>query len=78
MIRQFDIRSSRSYPKFMVRNTSTSSPGIEKAVAAIIRRVERSGDDALRFYTKKFDGAALSSLAVSEKEIRNARAERRP
>jgi len=72
MVRQFDIRSSRFYPQAILRNSGTSSPAIEKAVAAIIRRVQFHGDDALRFYTKKFDGAVLKSFAVSEKEIRKA------
>ncbi len=78
MVRQFDIRSSHSYPQAILRNSSTSSPSVEKAVAAIIRRVQLHGDDALRFYTKKFDGAALTSLAVSEREIRKALANADP
>jgi histidinol dehydrogenase len=78
MVRQFDIRSSHSYHEVILRNSSTLSPSVEKAVAAIIRRVQLHGDDALRFYTKKFDGAALKSLAVSEMEIRKARANADP
>jgi histidinol dehydrogenase len=72
MVRQFDVRASRSHSQAIPRNSSTSSPSVEKAVAAIIRRVQLRGDDALRFYTKKFDGAALTSLTVSEREIRKA------
>jgi histidinol dehydrogenase len=78
MVRQFDVRSSRFSPQDVLRNSRTSSPNNEKAVAAIISRVRRHGDDALRSYTKKFDGAALTSLAVSEKEIRKALANADP
>ena len=72
MVRQFDIRSLRFYPQVILRNSNTSSPAIEKAVAAIIRRIQLHGDSAIRFYTKKFDGAVLTSLAVPEREIRKA------
>jgi histidinol dehydrogenase len=78
MVRQFDIRSSRSYPQAFFRNSRTPSPSVEKAVAAIIRHVRLHGDDALRSYAKKFDGAALKALAVSEMEIRKARANADP
>ena len=78
MVRQFDLRSSRSYPQAFLRNSRTSSPSVEKAVAVIIRQVRLHGDDALRFYAKKFDGAALKALAVSEMEIRKARANADP
>jgi histidinol dehydrogenase len=71
MLRQFDIRNSRSVSRAMLQKSSTASPSVERTVAAIIRRVELSGDDALRFYTKKFDGAELKSLTVSQKEIRS-------
>ncbi|MGA7162136.1 MAG: histidinol dehydrogenase [Bacteroidota bacterium] len=78
MIRQFDVRSSRSYAQAILRNSRASSPAVAKAVATILRRVELNGDDALRFYSRKFDGAALKSLVVSEKEIRKALASADP
>jgi len=78
MIRQFDIRASRAYSQLIFRNSRSSSPAVEKAVAAIIRRVELDGDNAVRFYTRKFDSMALKSLIVSEKEIQNALAKADP
>ncbi|MBQ5834234.1 MAG: histidinol dehydrogenase [Clostridia bacterium] len=45
---------------------------VEQTVAGIIADVRREGDAALYRYTEKFDGAALSSLAVSEEEIDEA------
>ncbi len=44
----------------------------EKIAASILRRVRRDGDKALRYYTKKFDGADVRSLKVSQKEIIDA------
>ena len=41
-------------------------------VADIIRTVRAEGDKALLSYTKKFDGAQLQSLAVTEAEITEA------
>lgn len=45
---------------------------VEETVAGILADVRREGDAALYRYTEKFDGAALSSLAVSEEEIDEA------
>lgn len=47
---------------------------VEETVAAILADVKREGDAALYRYTEKFDGASLSSLAVSEQEIEEAMA----
>ena len=43
--------------------------GVEGVVSEIIARVKENGDKALFDYTKKFDGADLSSLKVSKEEI---------
>ncbi len=45
---------------------------VEKTVAEIIANVREKGDAALFEYTERFDGASLSSLAVSEEEIEEA------
>lgn len=45
---------------------------IEKLVKEVFEQVQTHGDQALVKYTKKFDGADLSTLKVSEKEIRQA------
>ncbi len=46
---------------------------IERTVAAILRKVEKEGDKAVRHYTAKFDRTKLRSLAVSQDEIAYAR-----
>ena len=78
MLRQIDLRSSRVHSRFQRSNSSASSTEIETAVSAIIRRVQRQGDAALRYYSKKFDGAALRSFSVPEKEILRARKDAEP
>ncbi len=45
---------------------------VEDIVADIIKNVKENGDKALLDYTERFDGAKLSSLAVTEEEIKEA------
>lgn len=45
---------------------------VEDAVAEIIKNVRENGDKALKEYTRRFDGAELSDLFVSEEEIKEA------
>ncbi len=55
---------------------SRVTPAVDVAaiVADIIKNVRESGDAALFAYCKKFDGASLTSLTVTEKEIDEAMA----
>ena len=46
--------------------------GVEDVVADIIADVRKNGDEALYRYSKKFDGADLAALEVSESEIEAA------
>ena len=48
---------------------------VEDTVSEIIENVRKNGDKALIDYTRKFDGAALESLEVSQDEIDEAFAE---
>ena len=45
---------------------------VQEPVAAIIRKVREEGDEALFAFTKKFDGADLTSLRVSREEMDEA------
>ncbi len=45
---------------------------VEDIVSDIIRDVRANGDEALKRYCEKFDGAKLDSLQVSEEEIQQA------
>lgn len=55
-----------------VLSRSTAAPDVYKTVSDIIDDVRKRGDKALFEYTEKFDGAKLSSLKVSDEEIKNA------
>lgn len=46
-----------------------SEADIDAAVNAVLADVRQNGDDALRRYTKRFDGAALDALLVTEAEL---------
>ena len=52
------------------RNTPTVN--VTDTVAEILRQVRKRGDAALKEYTKKFDGADLDSLLVTEAEMEEA------
>jgi len=55
-----------------VLSRSEASADVYKIVGDIIADVRKRGDEALLEYTKKFDGADLESLKVSEEEIKAA------
>ncbi|MFN7252567.1 MAG: histidinol dehydrogenase [Anaerobacillus sp.] len=44
----------------------------QKVVTAIIDQVRNEGDDAIRFFTEKFDGATLSNFKVTKEELEAA------
>jgi histidinol dehydrogenase len=54
------------------RSLETGTDEQRQQVLAIIDNVKRNGDEALKEYTKKFDGVSLQSLRVSEQEIEQA------
>lgn len=56
----------------ILRRTEDPGEGVRDQVLAIIDRVRKEGDDALRAYTKEFDGVELDDLRVSRKEIKEA------
>ena len=51
------------------RPAQSAQPAVAAAVRAIIARVRREGDAALRSFTKKFDGVTLRSLRVTPAEF---------
>ncbi len=59
---------------------ATVRPGVERAVAAILRAVRREGDSALARYTARFDGVRLRprDIRVPAREVREPRAPGRP
>ena len=54
------------------RNIPADDPQVTAAVEQIVAGVRANGDKALRDYALRFDGAALTSLEVSDEEIAEA------
>ena len=59
-------------PKEEILKRELPTVKAEKTVSEILRNVREKGDEALYAYTEKYDGVSLSSLTVSEEEIRDA------
>ena len=51
---------------------SSSSKDVSSVVSSIIKDVQDKGDEALREYTKKLDGADIFEIEVSKEEIKAA------
>jgi histidinol dehydrogenase len=68
MLKIIDLRKKKS---FSIRSSAEQVKhiSVEKTVASILERVKKDGDDALRYYAKKFDGVSINGIAVSHKEI---------
>ncbi|MGI9566889.1 MAG: histidinol dehydrogenase [Nitrosopumilus sp.] len=58
--------------KFIHQITPTQPQNNKTIVESIIKDVKKNGDNAIRKYEKKFSGANLSSLRLSQSEIENA------
>ncbi len=58
--------------EILFRGDNSISDTIRNDVIAIIEDVKANKDDAVKKYTKKFDGADIENLAVSDLEITNA------
>ncbi len=68
MLKIIDLRKKKQFSLYSDGKRSKNN-SIEKSVTEIIHRVERDGDKALRFYTKKFDGAEIDSIKINPKEL---------
>ncbi|MFA1821861.1 histidinol dehydrogenase [Virgibacillus oceani] len=54
-------------------SNSSKTEAIDEKILEIINQVRKTGDQALFSYTEKFDGVALDTLIVSEKEFDDAK-----
>lgn len=58
-----------SREEILARGDNLDMSKVESAVAEILSAVKKSGDEAVREYTKKFDGCELENFKVAQKEI---------
>ncbi len=61
--------ANKIYERLIERTKTNDSGNILNIVAEIVNDVKKSGDKALREYTKKFDNSELECIRVSEEEI---------
>ena len=70
MIRIFDLE--KTDVESILKRAIVWRSDVEQTVKGIMEDVKTRGDEALYEYTERFDGVKLSSLRVSEEEIKNA------
>ncbi len=68
MLKIIDLRKKKSL-SFRAVSEQKNNTAIEKAVTSILKKVQTDGDSALRYYSRKFDGATVTSIAVKQNEI---------
>ncbi|UMQ42621.1 histidinol dehydrogenase [Chryseobacterium sp. Y16C] len=61
-----------SWPE-LVKRPVLQKEKLTQLIADIFNKVEKSGDQALIDFNKKFDGAEIKNIKVSEEEIKNAK-----
>lgn len=58
----------------LARPALTQDPALAKKVKAVLGKVKKEGDKALKFYTLKWDKVSVKSLLVSAEEVQEAKA----
>ncbi|KAF6703312.1 MULTISPECIES: histidinol dehydrogenase [Bacillus] len=67
-----DFKEALSKIKVLRENANIIEETVQRSVREIIRHVREGNDEALSFYTKKFDGVEMKNFRVSEEEIQQA------
>jgi histidinol dehydrogenase len=70
----FKLPAKSEWKKLLARPV-IDAEALEKKVRVILDEVRNSGDIAVKFFTRQFDGIALNELLVTETEIDNAEKE---
>lgn len=70
MISIYEFETLR--PEEILNRDIRAEADVDAAVDAVIAQVRSRGDEALRDYTKRFDGVELDALEVTEAELENA------
>lgn len=68
MLKIIDLRK-RNISTLRTAFAQAQNNTVERTVIGILRSVQKNGDAALRYYTKKYDGAEIRSIAVSRNRI---------
>lgn len=71
MITISDVRTQRT-EEVRLPGITAGTASVDGLVQQILQKVKKDGDNALLYYTKKFDKASLSAVAVSPRELSTA------
>ena len=72
MLREISKQDPAKLRKYLDSRSQEIDPQILQASADILNTVRKEGDEALRRYTKQFDGVELDSFRVSSEELEEA------
>lgn len=72
MLREIRKTETKQLREYLDSRSADISSEVLLKVNEIIRDVKKNGDDALRRYTREFDGVELSSFRVEQKDIDHA------
>lgn len=67
-----DFQEALSKIKSLRESANIIEETVQRSVSEIVQNVRESKDEALLFYTKKFDGVETKDFRVSEEEIKQA------
>ncbi|MBI3138724.1 MAG: histidinol dehydrogenase [Sphingobacteriales bacterium] len=70
-MQQFTYPARETWDKLVQRPAEDYS-SLEKSVRKILKKVQATGDRAVRKYSREFDGVQLKKISVSGKEIKKA------
>lgn len=69
MLSTVNPENTKEFQEYLAARSEDISPEVLLKVTEIINAVKEKGDQALKDYTKQFDGIELNSLKVSQEEI---------
>lgn len=67
-----DFQEALSKIKLLRESAHIIEETVQRSVSEIVQNVRESKDEALSFYTKKFDGVEIKNFRVSAEEIKQA------
>lgn len=72
MLRRIELEAGEFLTEKQLRRSGGIDPSVVAVAAEIVDAVSKRGDEALREYTRRFDGVELSGFRVSQEEIEAA------
>lgn len=67
-----EFQEALSKIKLLRESANIIEETVQRSVSEIVQNVRKSKDEAVSFYTKKFDGVEIKNFRVSAEEIKQA------